>query len=45
MAWQSSLRELLTYGGVAVVVAVLVSLPWALAVHAQEPDWAFLLLA
>lgn len=42
MAWQKRLRELLTYGGVAVVVAVLVSLPWALAVHAQEPDfWNF----
>ena len=42
MAWQKRLRELLTYGGVAVLVAVLVSLPWALAVHAQEPDfWNF----
>jgi len=33
---------LLTYGCVAVMVAIAVSLPWVLAVHAQEPDyWRF----
>ncbi|ROL69730.1 4-amino-4-deoxy-L-arabinose lipid A transferase [Pseudomonas chlororaphis] len=40
--WQKRFRELLIYGGVGVLVALLVSLPWALAVHAQEPDyWRF----
>ncbi|NMY78261.1 lipid IV(A) 4-amino-4-deoxy-L-arabinosyltransferase [Pseudomonas rhodesiae] len=40
--WQKRLRELLVYGLVAVLVAVAVSLPWALAVHLQEPDfWHF----
>ena len=40
--WQKRFRELLGYGVVAVVVAILVSLPWALAVHLQEPDyWNF----
>lgn len=42
MIWQKRWRELLLYGTVAVVVAIAVSLPWALAVHAQEPDyWRF----
>ena len=42
MVWQKRFRELLTYGLVAVVVAIVVSLPWALMVHAQEPDyWNF----
>ncbi|WP_413704669.1 lipid IV(A) 4-amino-4-deoxy-L-arabinosyltransferase [Pseudomonas sp. Pseusp16] len=42
MIWQKRWRELLVYGPVAVVVAIAVSLPWALAVHAQEPDyWRF----
>ena len=42
MVWQKRFRELLTYGVVAVVVAIVVSLPWALMVHAQEPDyWNF----
>ncbi|MDB5997849.1 MAG: 4-amino-4-deoxy-L-arabinose transferase [Pseudomonas sp.] len=42
MLWQKRWRELLIYGPVAVVVAIAVSLPWALAVHAQEPDyWRF----
>lgn len=42
MVWQKRLRELLAYGSVAITVAVLVSLPWALTVHAQEPDyWRF----
>ena len=40
--WQKRFRELLGYGVVAVVVAIVVSLPWALAVHSQEPDyWNF----
>lgn len=40
--WQKRLRELLGYGLVAVAVAIAVSLPWALAVHLQEPDyWNF----
>ncbi|MBV7575314.1 lipid IV(A) 4-amino-4-deoxy-L-arabinosyltransferase [Pseudomonas sp. PDM32] len=40
--WQKRWRELLVYGPVAVVVAIAVSLPWAFAVHAQEPDyWRF----
>ena len=42
MLWQKRWRELLVYGPVAIVVAVAVSLPWVLAVHAQEPDyWRF----
>lgn len=40
--WQKRLRELLGYGLVAVAVAIVVSLPWALAVQSQEPDfWNF----
>lgn len=40
--WQKRLRGLLGYGLVAVLVAIIVSLPWALAVHLQEPDyWNF----
>ena len=40
--WQKRFRELLGYGLVAVAVAIVVSLPWALAVHLQEPDyWNF----
>ena len=42
MIWQKRWRELLIYGPVAIVVAIAVSLPWVLAVHAQEPDyWRF----
>ncbi|MGH8389514.1 MAG: lipid IV(A) 4-amino-4-deoxy-L-arabinosyltransferase [Pseudomonas sp.] len=42
MLWQKRWRELLVYGPVAIAVAIAVSLPWALAVHAQEPDyWRF----
>ncbi|SEN23392.1 4-amino-4-deoxy-L-arabinose transferase [Pseudomonas sp. ok272] len=42
MIWQKRWRELLVYGPLAVAVAVVISLPWALAVHAQEPDyWRF----
>ncbi|UOK36092.1 lipid IV(A) 4-amino-4-deoxy-L-arabinosyltransferase [Pseudomonas palleroniana] len=40
--WQKRLGELVGYGIVAVVVAIAVSVPWALAVHLQEPDyWNF----
>ncbi len=40
--WQKRFRELLGYGVVCVAVAVIVSLPWALTVHLQEPDyWHF----
>ncbi|MHC8354067.1 lipid IV(A) 4-amino-4-deoxy-L-arabinosyltransferase [Pseudomonas sp. LB3P81] len=42
MVWQKRWRELLIYGPLAIVVAIAVSLPWVLAVHAQEPDyWRF----
>lgn len=36
---QRKVKELLIYGPVAVVVAVLLSLPWALAVAQREPDY------
>ncbi|MDD5323970.1 MAG: lipid IV(A) 4-amino-4-deoxy-L-arabinosyltransferase [Polaromonas sp.] len=40
--WHGRLRELLVHGPVAVIVAILVSLPWVLAVHLREPDfWNF----
>ncbi|WP_122282743.1 lipid IV(A) 4-amino-4-deoxy-L-arabinosyltransferase [Pseudomonas syringae group genomosp. 3] len=39
MLWQRRLAELLRFGPLAIVVAVLVCLPWALAVHLQEPDY------
>jgi 4-amino-4-deoxy-L-arabinose transferase len=42
MVWQRRLRELLTFGPLAIVVAVLVCLPWVLTVHIREPDyWRF----
>src|SRR5471032_117126 len=42
MLWQRRLGELLRYGSLAVIVATLVSLPWVLAIHHQEPDfWRF----
>jgi 4-amino-4-deoxy-L-arabinose transferase len=42
MIWQRRFGELLRYGLVAVLVAALVSVPWALAVHLREPDfWRF----
>ncbi|WP_210638776.1 lipid IV(A) 4-amino-4-deoxy-L-arabinosyltransferase [Pseudomonas sp. Tri1] len=42
MIWQQRWRELLIYGPLAIAVAVAVSLPWALAVHAREADyWRF----
>lgn len=40
--WQRRLGQLLRYGLVAVLVAALISLPWVLSIHAQEPDfWRF----
>ncbi|MFN3358415.1 MAG: lipid IV(A) 4-amino-4-deoxy-L-arabinosyltransferase [Pseudomonas sp.] len=40
--WQRRLPDLLRYGPVAIGVAVLVCLPWVLAIHAREPDfWRF----
>lgn len=42
MLWQRRLLELLRYGPVAVVVAVLVAAPWAVAVHRLAPEfWNF----
>lgn len=42
MLWQRRLGELLCYGPLAMLVCLLVCLPWALAVHLQEPDfWRF----
>ncbi|WP_282396966.1 lipid IV(A) 4-amino-4-deoxy-L-arabinosyltransferase [Pseudomonas sp. PS01298] len=42
MLWQRRLGELLRYGPLAVGVAVLVCLPWVVAIHLQEPDfWRF----
>jgi len=42
MLWQKRLRELFTFGPLAIVVAVLVCLPWSLAINHQEPDfWEF----
>ncbi len=42
MLWQRRVGELLRYGPLAVAVAALACLPWALAIHLQEPDfWRF----
>ncbi|WP_236187886.1 lipid IV(A) 4-amino-4-deoxy-L-arabinosyltransferase [Pseudomonas pharyngis] len=42
MLWQKRWKELLLYGPVAIAVAIIVSLPWVVAVHGQEPDyWRF----
>ncbi|TYK57185.1 lipid IV(A) 4-amino-4-deoxy-L-arabinosyltransferase [Pseudomonas synxantha] len=42
LIWQRRVGELLRYGPVAIMVAVLVCLPWALAIHVREPDyWRF----
>jgi 4-amino-4-deoxy-L-arabinose transferase len=42
MIWQKRFGQLLRYGMLAVLVAVLVCLPWVIAVHRQEPDfWHF----
>lgn len=42
MIWQRRLRELLTFGPIAIIVAAVVCLPWVLTVHLREPDfWRF----
>ena len=42
LVWQRRVGELMRYGPLAVLVAVLVCLPWALAIHLREPDyWHF----
>ncbi len=42
MVWQKRLRELMTFGPLAIAVALLVCLPWVLTVNAREPDyWRF----
>ncbi|WP_166367187.1 lipid IV(A) 4-amino-4-deoxy-L-arabinosyltransferase [Pseudomonas akapageensis] len=42
MIWQRRFAELVRFGIVAVVVAVAISLPWGLTVHARESDfWNF----
>ncbi|QTF09713.1 lipid IV(A) 4-amino-4-deoxy-L-arabinosyltransferase [Brenneria izadpanahii] len=37
--WRRRFRELLVYGPLAVLSAALLSAPWALAVHLQQPDF------
>ena len=40
--WQRRIKDMLCYGPLAVVLAIAVCLPWALAIHHQEPDfWQF----
>ncbi|WP_223272713.1 lipid IV(A) 4-amino-4-deoxy-L-arabinosyltransferase [Pseudomonas mohnii] len=40
--WQRRFKEMLGYGSLAVLVAIIVCLPWVLAIHHQEPDfWNF----
>ncbi|MGR4039425.1 lipid IV(A) 4-amino-4-deoxy-L-arabinosyltransferase [Pseudomonas sp. 910_21] len=42
MLWQRRFGELLRYGLVAVLMAIAISLPWVLSIHAHEPDfWRF----
>ncbi|MGB3126172.1 MAG: lipid IV(A) 4-amino-4-deoxy-L-arabinosyltransferase [Pseudomonas sp.] len=42
MLWQRRLGELLRFGPLAILVAALICVPWAWAVHLQEPDyWRF----
>ncbi|WP_439864759.1 lipid IV(A) 4-amino-4-deoxy-L-arabinosyltransferase [Pseudomonas antarctica] len=42
MLWQRRLGELLRYGPLSILVAAMICLPWAWAVHLQEPDyWRF----
>ncbi|MFF7066130.1 lipid IV(A) 4-amino-4-deoxy-L-arabinosyltransferase [Pseudomonas sp. NPDC008258] len=41
-AWQKRVKALLIHGPLAIVGALLITLPWALAIHHQEPDyWRF----
>ena len=40
--WQRRLKEVLIYGPLAILVAVAICVPWALAIQHQEPDfWQF----
>ena len=40
--WQRRIKEVLIYGPLAILVAVAVCIPWALAIQHQEPDfWQF----
>ncbi len=42
MIWQRRMGELVRYGALAMLVAVVVCLPWVLAIHHREPDfWRF----
>ncbi|MEB0039913.1 MULTISPECIES: lipid IV(A) 4-amino-4-deoxy-L-arabinosyltransferase [unclassified Pseudomonas] len=42
MIWQRRFKELVRYGGIAVLVATLISLPWVLTIQVREPDfWRF----
>nr|BFD43709.1 lipid IV(A) 4-amino-4-deoxy-L-arabinosyltransferase [Pseudomonas sp. FFPRI_1] len=42
MLWQRRFTELLRFGLVALLVAIVISLPWVLSIHAHEPDfWRF----
>lgn len=37
--WRGRFTELLRYGPLTVIIAVLISAPWALAIHRQQPDF------
>jgi len=39
MIWQKRFGELLRYGVVAMVIAIVVSLPWVLLINSHEPDF------
>lgn len=40
--WQRRFKEMLLYGPLAVVAAVLISAPWGLAIYQQQPDfWSY----
>jgi 4-amino-4-deoxy-L-arabinose transferase len=42
MLWQRRVGELLQYGPLAIIVAIVICLPWVLAIHHREPDfWRF----
>ncbi|MBR9728825.1 lipid IV(A) 4-amino-4-deoxy-L-arabinosyltransferase [Shewanella intestini] len=39
MIWQKQLKDILKWGWWVMLVALIVTLPWALAIHAAEPDF------
>jgi len=39
LLWERRLRDLLVLPWIPILFAVLISLPWALAIHAREPDF------